>query len=113
MQKKNPYQFDNEELRARFCPEGSPLWRQQQRMKEMLKVLDDICIPDTVTKIGTRAFLGCKLLKTVVIPASVKEVGEAVFGACPALQEIKISKKAPCLRALKKMLPKTVKLIKV
>lgn len=60
MQKKNPYQFDNEELRARFCPEGSPLWRQQQRMKEMLKVLDDICSRHGIPYwIASGTLLGC------------------------------------------------------
>lgn len=35
--------FNQEELRARFNPEGSPLHRQQMVMLEMLKVLDQIC----------------------------------------------------------------------
>lgn len=35
--------FNQEELRARFNPEGSPLRRQQMVMLEMLKVLDQIC----------------------------------------------------------------------
>lgn len=35
--------FNQEELRARFNPEGSPLRRQQLVMLEMVKVLDTIC----------------------------------------------------------------------
>ena len=35
--------FNQEELRARFNPEGSPLRRQQMVMFEMLKELDRIC----------------------------------------------------------------------
>ena len=35
--------FNQEELRARFNPEGSPLRRQQMVMLEMLKELDGIC----------------------------------------------------------------------
>ena len=35
--------FNQEELRARFNPEGSPLRRQQMVMLEMVKVLDAIC----------------------------------------------------------------------
>lgn len=35
--------FNQEELRARFNPEGSPLRRQQMVMLEMLNVLDQIC----------------------------------------------------------------------
>ena len=35
--------FNQEELRARFNPDGSPLRRQQMVMLEMVKVLDSIC----------------------------------------------------------------------
>ncbi|MBQ3362435.1 MAG: LicD family protein [Muribaculaceae bacterium] len=35
--------FNQEELRARFNPEGSPLRRQQMVMLEMAKVFDSIC----------------------------------------------------------------------
>ena len=35
--------FNQEELRARFNPEGSPLRRQQMVMLQMVKVLDEIC----------------------------------------------------------------------
>ena len=35
--------FNQEELRARFNPEGSPLRRQQMVMLDMVKVLDSIC----------------------------------------------------------------------
>ena len=35
--------IDQEALRKRFNPEGSPLRRQQHRMTEMVLVLDDIC----------------------------------------------------------------------
>lgn len=35
--------FNQEELRARFNPEGSPLRRQQMVMLEMAKVFDNIC----------------------------------------------------------------------
>ena len=35
--------FNQEELRARFNPEGSPLRRQQMVMLEMVTVLDKIC----------------------------------------------------------------------
>ena len=78
---------------------------------EKLEFVDDI--PDTVTKIGAHAFCGCKNLNTLQISASVKEVGAGAFDDCPALKEIKISKKAPCYRALKKMLPEHIKLVKV
>ena len=35
--------FNQDELRARFNPEGSPLRRQQMVMLEMVKVMDSIC----------------------------------------------------------------------
>ena len=35
--------FNQEELRARFNPDGSPLRRQQMVMLDMVKVLDSIC----------------------------------------------------------------------
>ena len=35
--------FNQEELRARFNPDGSPLRRQQMVMLEMAKLLDRIC----------------------------------------------------------------------
>ena len=38
-----PTFFNQEELRARFNPEGSPLHRQQMVMLEMVKVFDNIC----------------------------------------------------------------------
>ena len=34
---------ENGALRQRFAPEGSTLWRQQQRMLEMMVWLDDVC----------------------------------------------------------------------
>ena len=36
-------QYSNEELRARFNPEGSLLWKHQQRMVELLLAFDAIC----------------------------------------------------------------------
>ena len=36
-------------------------------------------IPDTVTKIGDRAFYDCSALMPVTIPESVTEIGEYVF----------------------------------
>lgn len=36
-------QYSNEELRARFNPEGSLLWKHQQRMVELLLAFDTIC----------------------------------------------------------------------
>ncbi len=56
----NPYHFDPAELRARFNPEGSPLRRQQNRMKDMLRVLDEICRRHDIPYwISSGTLLGC------------------------------------------------------
>ena len=47
-------------------------------------------IPDTVTKIETFAFFGCRHLTSVFIPASVTEMLDHVFNGCPNLTEITV-----------------------
>jgi hypothetical protein len=49
-------------------------------------------IPNSVTKIGERAFWGCKSLKSVVIPNSVTKIGEWAFDNCTSLKSIFIPK---------------------
>lgn len=39
MMENQTRQYSNEELRARFNPEGSLLWKHQQRMVELLLAL--------------------------------------------------------------------------
>lgn len=41
-----------------------------------------VCIPDSVTAIGSRAFAGCTALRQICIPASVTEFGEGIFDGC-------------------------------
>ena len=43
MMENQTRQYSNEELRARFNPEGSLLWKHQQRMVELLLAFDTIC----------------------------------------------------------------------
>ena len=43
MMENQTRQYSNEELRARFNPEGSQLWKHQQRMVELLLAFDAIC----------------------------------------------------------------------
>jgi hypothetical protein len=45
-------------------------------------------IPDSVTKIGDRAFYRCTALTSVTIPNSVTSIGGSAFYGCTALKEI-------------------------
>ncbi|MCR5164172.1 MAG: leucine-rich repeat domain-containing protein [Thermoguttaceae bacterium] len=45
----------------------------------------EVVIPEGVTKIGNRAFCGCKSLISVVIPESVTEIGDGAFMDCISL----------------------------
>lgn len=65
------------------------------------RYLEEIAIPDSVIKLGNRAFSGCCVdLNKIVIPDSVIEIGEDAFCGCTNLKSIhlpihikKISKK--------------------
>lgn len=50
----------------------------------------DLIIPDSVTKIGRRAFAGCRELKSVVIPGSVTIIEREAFLACCELESVTI-----------------------
>ena len=49
-----------------------------------------IIIPNSVTKIGKKAFFSCTRLKSVIIPASVTEIGDLAFFECLSLTSISI-----------------------
>ena len=49
-----------------------------------------VVIPDSVTTIGDRAFMGCAGLTNVAIPNSVTSIGELAFAACIGLSSITI-----------------------
>ena len=51
-----------------------------------------IILPNTVKKIGERAFSGCRNLQRVDIPSSVEEIGDLAFEYCPNLASITIPK---------------------
>lgn len=70
---------------------------------EEFSALDEIYIPDGVTKIGNFAFCGCESLKRVRLPDSLTGLGEDAFWGCVELSEIdipngaaEIGKKAFC-----------------
>ena len=49
-----------------------------------------VVIPDNVTRIGDRAFLGCTGLTSITIPNSVTSIGESAFKNCVGLISIGI-----------------------
>lgn len=48
----------------------------------------DVVVPDSVTSIGDRAFVGCDNLASVDLPASVTSLGVCVFDGCSSLKKI-------------------------
>lgn len=54
------------------------------------EVAAELEIPNTVTKIGKYAFMGCSWLQGITIPASVREIGENAFSTCYYLKSLYI-----------------------
>lgn len=50
--------------------------------------LNSVVIPDSVLKIGDRAFASCVFLKEVTLPQKLVFIGEAAFSSCSSLQII-------------------------
>ena len=50
--------------------------------------LEDITIPDSVTKIGTGAFYSCKQLKSIIIPSGVRSIDRRAFSKCSLLGSV-------------------------
>lgn len=50
--------------------------------------VEKIILPETLTKIGYRAFEQCTGLKEIHIPQSVTQLGESLFSWCPALERV-------------------------
>ncbi|GHT77257.1 hypothetical protein AGMMS50262_17790 [Bacteroidia bacterium] len=52
--------------------------------------IQELNLPESVTKIGKYAFYRCDSLKTVTIPETVVEVGDYAFYVCNSLKEVNI-----------------------
>ena len=73
--------------------------------------LQNIKIPDTVTKIGS-AFGACSNLKSIIIPSSVKEISGECFSGCSNLKEIIVQKPKDSIKGAPWGCPITYKEIK-
>ncbi len=54
------------------------------------KSVDHVDIPESVKKIGDRAFENCIHLKEIIIPSSVVKLGDGVFYNCTSLEKVNI-----------------------
>lgn len=68
----------------------SASWSSTKKNKENKMRIIAITIPDTVVRIGDRAFEECGALKTIVLPESVREIGLGAFHGCRALAAIRL-----------------------
>ena len=57
----------------------------------------DVIIPDSVTRIGSGAFMNCVNLRSVVIPESVTLIGHSAFSGCINLTNITIPDNIPAI----------------
>jgi hypothetical protein len=62
--------------------------------------LTSVSIPDSVTKIGDRAFAGCTSLTSISIPDSVTSIGDSAFDGCTSLTSVSLSRKTDASKAL-------------
>lgn len=54
------------------------------------KLVQELVIPDSVTRIGTTAFMNCADLTSVTIPNTVKSIGANAFAGCTGLTSFSI-----------------------
>ncbi len=59
-------------------------------LKQYTGSADHVVLPDSVTKIGERAFDGCKTIKSIDIPNTIVRIDGAAFRDCTSLQSIKL-----------------------
>lgn len=52
------------------------------------KKIKQIKLPDTLRKIGNRAFVGCEKLKKIVLPKNLNYIGKSTFSGCYNLEKV-------------------------
>ena len=57
-----------------------------------LSKVERVALPDTVTKIGEKAFASCTYLTSITIPDSVTSIGSQAFYYCSSLADLTMSK---------------------
>lgn len=62
------------------------------------RIIEDIVIPNSVTKIERGAFLYCKSLKNVIIGDGILTIEDSTFDHCEKLKEVVIPKSVTCIR---------------
>ncbi len=53
-------------------------------------IFSDLILPDTLTKIGDGAFLGCRGIEEVILPDSLTEINDFIFAFCINLKSVVI-----------------------
>lgn len=53
-----------------------------------LTSLSDVTLPNTLKKIGTYAFLGCRAIEKIKLPENLEEIGARAFWMCSRLKQI-------------------------
>lgn len=52
--------------------------------------MENITIPDSITKIGNEAFMACRLLQYVSLPKNLTEIGDSMFYQCVKLLGVEL-----------------------
>ncbi len=73
-----------------FLRSGTPFNEIVSQLFITRKNLQNITIPESVTKIGSSAFQGCSNLNDIVIPEKVTSIGSSAFWGCSNFNDIVI-----------------------
>ena len=82
--------MDNQGNGFLFLKSGAPFNQIVNNLFNTFKNLQNITIPESVTKIGSSAFQGCSNLNDIVIPEKVTSIGSSAFWGCSNFKDIVI-----------------------